>query len=147
MKQLVLALRSLACTGNAFAGCPAASSADLVAVIKRNGGIKDPELASICSQAKREGFQFIITGDFGVQNDGSYAWANVLLSDPELGLASSSHFAASTQQSKVATPQEAERLFFEAISAAISGMMYEDAIVKLRQSKAKVSATQPLRQP
>ena len=146
MKQLVLALLALACTGNAIAGCPAASSSDLVAVIKRNGGIKDPDLASVCSRVKREGFEFLITGDFGVQDDGSFAWANVLLSDPELGLASSSHLAASTQQSKISTPQEAERLFFKAISAAISAMIYEDAIVKLRQSKVKVEATQSLHQ-
>ena len=147
MKQLVLALLALACTGNAIAACPAASSGDLAAVIKRNGGIKDQDLASICSRVKREGFEFIITGDFGVHNDGSFAWANVMLSDPELGLASSSHFAASTQQSRIATPKEAERLFFKAISAAISGMMFEDAIVELRQSKGKASATQSLHQP
>ena len=147
MKQLVLALLALATTGNAVAGCPAASSADLAAVIKRNGGINDPNLASICGRVKREGFEFIITGDFGVQSDGTFAWANVLLADPELGLASSSHFAASTQHSKIATPQEAERLFFKAISAAISGMMYEDAIAKLRQSKAKVNGTQYSHQP
>ena len=145
MKKLALVLLGLAAAGNVFAGCPAASSTDLGDVIRRNGGIKDPALASICSRVKREGFEFIIAGDFGVRDGGSFGWANVLLSDPELGLASSSHFAASTQQSKIATPQEAEQLFLKAISAAISGMMYEDAIIKLRQSKAKISGTQSLR--
>ena len=142
MKKLVLAILAVAVTGTAFAGCPVASSADLGAVISRNGGIKDPHIAGICSRVRREGFEFLITGDFKVRNGGAFAWANVLLMDPALGLASSSHFAASTQQSMVATPQEAERLFFKAISAAIGGMKYEDAIAELRQSKVKIGVTQ-----
>ena len=142
MKKLAFALLALVATGNAVGGCPAASSADLAAVIERNGGINDRNLSSICSRVAREGFEFIITGDFGVENGGAFAWANVLLADPRLGLASSSHYAASTQHSKVATSQEAERLFFKAISAAMSRMMYEDAILQLRQSRAKVEGTQ-----
>jgi hypothetical protein len=110
-------------------------------VIQRHGGIEAPTIARICERVHREGFAFLVTGDFGVQNGGAFAWANVLIADPKLGLASSSHFAASTQHSKTATLQEAERLFFKAVSVAISGMKYEDAIAKLRQSKAQIRDT------
>ena len=141
MKRTMLALLFAAISGTTTAGCPAASSADLGALIARNGGINDPNIASICSRIEREGFEFLLTGDYGVKNGGAFAWAHVLLMDPRIGLASSSHFAASTQHSDVGTPEEAERLFFRAASAAIGGMMHEDAIAKLRQSKVKIGVT------
>ena len=142
MKQLATAALCLAMAGPAQAQCPAVSSAALGAVIARHGGIESPAIASICRRVEQEGFAFLVTGDFGVGNGGSFAWANVLLEDPSIGLASSSHFAASTQQSKVATAQAAERLFFQAVSVAIQDMKYQDAIMKLRQSKRHVAPGQ-----
>ncbi|WP_027083646.1 hypothetical protein [Lysobacter sp. HA18] len=111
----------------------------MAALIARHGGIENPEIAPICRKVQQEGFAFLVTGDYGVGSGGAFAWANVLLEDPTIGLASSSHFTASTQQSKVATAQEAERLFFQAVAVAIRDMKYKDAIVKLQRSKAKVS--------
>jgi hypothetical protein len=139
MKRLAIATLCLATAGAAHAQCPAVSSAALGAVIARHGGIDSPAIAPICSRVQREGFAFLVTGDYGVGNGGAFAWANVLLEDPGVGSASSSHFAASTQHSKVATAQEAERLFFQAVSVAIRDMKYQDAIVKLRQSTANFS--------
>ena len=139
MKRLVLAIIALSIIGNVSAECPVASDAKLAELITQNGGISDPELSSICTRVKLEGFTFIILGDYGVQNGGSFAWVNVLLADQELGLASSSHVSTATEQSKISTPQEAERLFLKATSAAISGFMYEDAISKLKQSKLKLN--------
>ena len=143
MKNLALAILAMSIAGNVSAECPVASDAKLATLIAQNGGINDPELSVICSRVKGEGFTFLILGDYGVQSGGSFAWANVLLADQELGLASSSHVATATQQSKIVSGQEAERLFVKAISAAISGFMYEDAISKLRQSKSKLKEEKP----
>jgi len=143
MKKLAVAILALSITGKVSAECPVASDAKLAKFISRNGGINDPELSGICTRVKREGFTFLVLGDYGVRKGGSYAWVNVLLADQALGLASSSHVATATQQSEIANVQEAERLFLKAVSAAISGFMYEDAISKLRKSKSNLNEGTP----
>ena len=143
MKRLALAILAMSLAGNVSAECPVASDAKLANLIAKNGGINDPELFGICTRVQREGFTFLILGDYGVQGGGSFAWVNVLLADQELALASSSHVSTATQQSEIASTPEAERLFFKAVSDAINGFMYEDAISKLRQSKLKLDEEKP----
>lgn len=143
MRKLAIAILALSISGQVNAECPVASDAKLAKLISQSGGINDPQLSGICTRVKHEGFTFLALGDYGVQNGASYAWVNILLADQELGLASSSHVATATQQSEIATVQEAERLFLKAISAAVGGFMYEDAISKLRQSRSKLDAATP----
>ena len=140
MKKLGIVMLAMCFAGSVSAECPVAADAELAKLITKNGGINDPKLSDICTLVDREGFEFMILGHHEVQSGRSFAFVNVLLADQELGIASSSHVATATEVSQVANAQESERLFLQAVSAAISGFMHEDAIAKLKESKSKVQA-------
>jgi hypothetical protein len=140
MKKTFAVLMFLLMSSSANA-CTVASFTSSPEVIKSRGRMFEfKNYTAICERLKAANAGLLITGDAGVLEGNSIAWAAVSIVDKNGGIFSNTGSGSSTHLGHQGTMNEAQSLLGQVIDESVDRMNIELAIAALDRTRAQVKS-------